>query len=145
MGTIVVGVDSSDGARRALEWAIGEARTHGSKVVAVHTWNVPIAPVGPGVAAVSFDSDDFRAAGQQAFDAAMQGVSAEGVELEQRLVEGSPANGLMDVAREERADLLVVGTRGHGGFTGLLLGSVSSTLAHHSPVPLVIVPPADRK
>jgi nucleotide-binding universal stress UspA family protein len=144
VGSIVVGVDSSDGARRALEWAVAEARHHGSKVVAVHTWNVPIAPVGPGVAAVSFNTDDFKNAGQQAFDAAMQGVSTEGVEVEQRLVEGSPANALMDTAREERADLLVVGTRGHGGFTGMLLGSVSSALAHHSPVPLVIVPPADR-
>ena len=59
-------------------------------------------------------------------------------------MEGGAAGVLVDLARDERADLLVVGSRGHGGFEGLLLGSVSATLAHHTPCPLAIVPPAAR-
>lgn len=61
-----------------------------------------------------------------------------GVEVEQSVLEGTPAQVLVEAA--QGADLLVVGTRGHGGFTGLLLGSVSQQAAHHAPCPVVIVP-----
>jgi nucleotide-binding universal stress UspA family protein len=66
--------------------------------------------------------------------------SGDGVEIERRVLQGSPATVLTVIAREEHPDLLVVGTRGRGGFKGLLLGSVATTLAHHAPCPLALVP-----
>jgi nucleotide-binding universal stress UspA family protein len=62
----------------------------------------------------------------------------EGLDVESRVVEGTPPDALFDAATG--ADLLVVGTRGHGRLSGLLLGSVSQKLAHHAPCPLVLVP-----
>jgi nucleotide-binding universal stress UspA family protein len=64
-------------------------------------------------------------------------VSNGGVPLETRLLEGSPADGL--VAESRDADLVVVGTRGRGGFSSLLLGSVSAEVAHHARCPVVLV------
>lgn len=78
---------------------------------------------------------------EKALDDAVAAVSAEGfgdVNITKRVIHGSPAATLIDEARN--ADLLVVGTRGLGGFKGLLLGSVSHHLANHAPCPLVIVP-----
>jgi nucleotide-binding universal stress UspA family protein len=67
------------------------------------------------------------------------------VQVEQRVLEGGAAGVLVELARDEHADLLVVGSRGLGGFAGLLLGSVSAALAHHTPCPLAIVPPVSRE
>ena len=63
---------------------------------------------------------------------------ARGIDVRGELVEGPPASGLLEAARD--ADLLVVGSRGHGGFASLLLGSVSQQVSHHAPCPVVIVP-----
>jgi nucleotide-binding universal stress UspA family protein len=149
MATIVVGIDDSDHARRALRWALDEARVRDARVIATHAWGVPIVPYGPGVGAVAIDAGEFEQAAHEAVDRMVGDVLSEeatsGVEVERRSVEGGAAGVLIDTARKENADLLVVGTRGHGGFTGLLLGSVSATLAHHTPCPLVIVPPEDRE
>ncbi len=68
------------------------------------------------------------------------GDEAAGIHVTRAVVEGTPAPTLLEAA--EGADLLVVGSRGRGGFTGLLLGSVSQQCALHAPCPLVIVPPS---
>jgi len=62
-----------------------------------------------------------------------------GIEIEPRVVEDHPANTLVDLSAGE--ELLVVGSRGHGGFTGMLLGSVSQSVVHHARCPVVIVRP----
>jgi nucleotide-binding universal stress UspA family protein len=140
---IVVGVDGSDGARAALAFALAEARLRGTSVRAVAAWHVPAAMTGPGFPApdpalVGELEVEARRTLEQALDDA--GDLAAGVEVETSVRPGAPARVLLDEAQD--ADLLVVGSRGLGGFRGLLLGSVGQQCAHHAPCPLVIVPHA---
>ena len=139
---IVVGIDGSTGAERALEWAAQEAvlRHRGLRIVAA--WEVP-AQVYAGAMVPGVAADDFKSSMREAAEAqAEQGLQAHPDLVTELIVrEGSPAAVLLEEARE--ADLLVVGTRGLGGFRGLLLGSVSAQVAHHATCPVVIVPPRD--
>ena len=138
-GTIVVGVDGSHESKRALLWAIDEARLREARVVALRAWMYPALAAG-GLIPATPDLVD-RLAGNEREELADAVAEADtgGVEVEQVVVEGAAAQALVEAAAG--ADLLVVGSRGHGGFTGLLLGSVSQQCAHHAPCPVVIVPP----
>jgi nucleotide-binding universal stress UspA family protein len=139
MGTIVVGVDGSKGAVAALGYALEEARAHGSDLRAVCAWHTPITAYGSGIAPIPVDLLEFERNGQAALDRSLEGVDeVEGVTLTPVLREGQPADVLVEEAKD--AELLVVGSRGLGGFRGLLLGSVSQQVAHHAPCPVVIVP-----
>lgn len=146
MDTIVVGIDGSEQSSRALRWALDHASALNARLVAIQAWSVPVTAYGGAVYVTPVDPDDFERATRTSLEAtvaAIQGGVPEGVEVEWRTAEGTPAAVLLDAARKERAALLVVGSRGHGGFAGLLLGSVSATLTHHARCPLLIVPPAD--
>ena len=136
---IVVGVDGSGQSREALRWALEEARLRGTGVHVVHAWSLPIGGVSPGLGA-SFDAellDGLRRDAEQLVERVLADVADAGVELESSVAEGPAAPALVEAA--DGADLLVVGSRGHGGFAGLLLGSVSQQAAHHAPCPVVIV------
>jgi nucleotide-binding universal stress UspA family protein len=139
--TIVVGTDGSRHADRALAWAIDEAKLRGARIHVVSAWHVPAMVYGgPGVVpttSVPFE-ETFSKAAENAVAAALERVREAGVDADASVVEGQAADALIDAAAQ--ADLLVVGSRGHGGFVGLLLGSVSGQCAHHAPCPLVIVP-----
>jgi nucleotide-binding universal stress UspA family protein len=135
-GVIVVGVDGSDGAADALRWALLRAAALSSRVMAVRAWEPPLVPFG----LVELVVDLGQVAARELAQAVDAVAAPDGVDVERRTVEGTPASVLVHVAHEEHADLLVVGTRGRGGFAGLVLGSTSATLAHHAPCPLVIVP-----
>jgi nucleotide-binding universal stress UspA family protein len=140
--TIVVGVDGSEGSLEALRWAADEARLRGAKLVALHAWSAPYAPAMPGIgepAALPVDRTVVQEAADEALDASLReaGVAAEGIELERAVIEDSAARALLD--RAEDADLLVVGSRGHGRIAGALLGSISQQVAQHAPCPVVIV------
>ena len=138
--TIVVGVDGSDHAARALDWAIGQAKLTGARIHVTSAWHVPAMSYGsPGfVPAVSPPiGESIRDVATEVAGKAAEQVRAAGLEVEATVREGQPADVLIETA--EDADLLVVGSRGHGGFVGLLLGSVSAQCAHHAPCPLVIV------
>jgi nucleotide-binding universal stress UspA family protein len=142
VGTIVVGVDGSEGSLEALRWAADEARLRGAKLVAVHAWSAPYAPAMPGIgepAALPVDRTVVQQAADEALEASLReaGVPREGIELERAVVEDSPAYALLDQAKD--ADLLVVGSRGHGRIAGALLGSISQQVAQHAPCPVVIV------
>ena len=141
-GTIVVGVDGSDPGREALHWAAREARLRGAKLVAVHAWSPapalpddsldPVPTAAPELAPVlERDAKDF-------VEHELEPLRREGIDVESRIVAGEPTDALTDAATA--ADLLVLGTRGHGRLSGLLLGSVSQKLARHAPCPLVLVP-----
>jgi nucleotide-binding universal stress UspA family protein len=154
IGTIVVGVDGSPGGDAALRWALAEARLRGSRLRVVHAYAEPPALLtegGYGVGGVPApsvpvaDVEPLRqAAEEQArglIDQALRRVDGQGdrVEIEVTPAQGPPARTLIESA--QGADLLVVGSRGRGGFLGLLLGSVSQQCAQHPPCPVVILPP----
>ncbi|MGH2780041.1 MAG: universal stress protein [Gaiellaceae bacterium] len=142
MDVIVVGVDHSEGAKAALRFAVGEAKLRQASLRVVHAWQL-------GYVAASFipgsypelggELNDLRDAAEATLEATLREiVPATGeVEIERRVVEGAPSAVLVDESRD--AELLVVGSRGLGGFSGLLLGSVSQQCAHHAVCPVVIV------
>ena len=142
MSVIVVGVDYSAGAKEALRFAREEAELRQAVLRAVHTWQYGyIGATGfeGRIPAVGAGLEQFRDAAAAGLDATLREAipDAGGVEIEQRVVEGTPAAVLVEESRG--ADMLVVGSRGHGGFAQLLLGSVSQQCAHHAECPVVIV------
>ncbi|HSE80230.1 MAG TPA: universal stress protein [Gaiellaceae bacterium] len=149
MAKIVVGADGSQGGLKALEWALEEARLRRASLHVVYAWMLPLLealpepwvvgsrPIGPSEEEVHEHLE--RAAGK-VLDAAVDAArsAGSGVEIVGELVEARAASALIEAARD--ADLLVVGSRGRGGFAGLLLGSVSAQCVHHAPCPVVVVP-----
>jgi nucleotide-binding universal stress UspA family protein len=137
---IVVGVDGSPSSLEALRWAARAARLAGGTVDAVTAWEYPAGVGGfgwsPGAA---FEGSDMASTAENTLNEAVDTVMPqEGDVAIRRLVrEGYPARVLMDVADD--ADLLVLGCRGHGGFAGLLLGSVSAHCVHHAPCPVLVI------
>lgn len=130
---IVVGVDGSEGSAEALAWAVEQAARTGAGLELVTAWHYPVSygfPVLPEV--------DLAASARAGQD---QAVAAAGVALPEgtvhSVVQGHPAQVLRDASKG--AELLVVGTRGHGGFAGLVLGSVSEHVVAHSHCPVVVV------
>ena len=150
---VVVGIDGSPGAHEALAWAVAEARLRKAPLRVVHAWMFGY--VGGSVSGVpfwggSFDSytsqgldvSELHHAAEELVDRAIADLGEEGsgLEIEGRVVQGAPAQALLDETTP--TDLLVVGSRGHGGFADLLLGSVSTQCVHHATCPVVVVHPA---
>jgi nucleotide-binding universal stress UspA family protein len=141
MRKIVVGVDGSDGSKRALRFAVEEARAHGARVVALHSWQPPVLAVDvtpmppPDIAA---EIGNLHENALRLVTAVVEEVVGDdsSVSVEAVAVEGPAASALVDAARD--ADLLVMGSRGLGGFAGLLLGSVSQQCVQHATCPVVI-------
>jgi nucleotide-binding universal stress UspA family protein len=133
---IVAGVDGSESSARALRWAIDDARTRGATVQAVHAWDVPYSLSF----AAAVDWAAFERAARQLLDQAIDTALGDttDVPVDRVLASGSAADVLLGAAKG--ADLVVAGSRGVGGFRGLLLGSVSQQVAHHASCPVVVVP-----
>ena len=140
MQRIVVGVDGSDSAHEALGWALTEARLRGAELEVVHAWQYPTVYTGGASFEPTYDVGDLEVAAKAALDAIMSKVDASGLAapVKETCVSGTAAGVLIHAAKA--ADLLVVGSRGRGGFAGLLLGSVSQQVVHHAPCPVVIIP-----
>jgi nucleotide-binding universal stress UspA family protein len=136
---IVVGVDGSEVARGALHWALGEARLRNAAVDVVYAWHPPYIDSHP-FAVVDLPPGESELSARQLLDSVVEETDTSGAPaVEPLLVYDSAARALLDTAKG--ADLLVVGSRGHGGFAGLLLGSVSHQVVHHAPCPVVVIPP----
>jgi nucleotide-binding universal stress UspA family protein len=135
---IVVAVDGSEGARRAMSWAITEAALHDAALQPVHVWQypptygIPVMPVP--------STDDLRRAAEELLAdelATVVGDRASGPPVEATVLEGPPALRLTEAA--EGAELLVVGARGTGVAAAFGLGSVSQQCVHRSAVPVAII------
>jgi nucleotide-binding universal stress UspA family protein len=139
---IVVGVDGSETSRHALRWAAAEAKSHGSQLHVVHAWEVPTPAVAVGAGRRTAPPEgQHDEASRLVADVVRDELGdAPPGDVRTSIGRGAAAGVLLDAARD--ADLLVVGSRGLGGFRGLLLGSVSTKMAAHAPCPVVIVRPA---
>ncbi|OJX93895.1 nucleotide-binding universal stress UspA family protein [Salana multivorans] len=136
---VAVGVDGSASSEVALEWALQEAARRGWGLDVICSYSLPsftAASLDGGYAAL--DDTAIRASAQAALDEAVAQVSDRGVEVTGRLETGDPAGALIDATSE--AGLVVIGTRGGGGFTDRLLGTVSTAVPAHAHCPVVVVP-----
>jgi nucleotide-binding universal stress UspA family protein len=138
---IVAGVDGSPSSLSALRWAVVQAGLTGASVDAVIAWHYPAAAAGGGygMAAGIAGPADFRESAEKIVADAVSRIpgSPEDVRVHARVAEGNAARVLLDAAGG--AELLVVGSRGHGGFTEALLGSVSQHCVQHAPCPVVVI------
>jgi nucleotide-binding universal stress UspA family protein len=141
---IVVGIDGSHRSRAALEWAIDEANRCSGEIDAVLVYGSGLAWIDVGGDAEAMIVARSAQRAKETLHGALEAttIPPDGApKINPIVVEGEPAHALVDIAKQ--ADLLVVGTRGRGGFAGLLLGSVSQRCAERSPCPVVVVPAPD--
>jgi nucleotide-binding universal stress UspA family protein len=146
---IVVGVDGSDGAARAVVWTARLARTTGAQVVAAHAIEMPIFLDGYPLVAGSIPAEPWDVAWKEWREHEHETLELQwcrplaeaGVRYRAETIEGGP-KALIELAESEDADAIVVGRRGRGGFAELVLGSFSHHLVHHSHRPVIVVPPA---
>jgi nucleotide-binding universal stress UspA family protein len=142
---IVVGVDDSPSSQHALRWAIEEARFRSTTLYVVSAWEFPFAPAADEASGVQSDADllpQVPSLERSALDELAAAVTDAGGDpknsaVTMHVVRGHPVRVLLDAAKN--ADLLVVGSRGRGGFAGLLLGSVSRECARRATCPVVVV------
>jgi nucleotide-binding universal stress UspA family protein len=146
MPGIIVGIDGSAHSRRALEWAAREAAI---RRVPLTVLTVQQAVTGFWGGAVAYPGDQALAeqvlkAAQEETDEVLERLGDESSRprVTVQAVNGIPAETLLGAAAD--ADMIVVGSRGAGGFKRLLMGSVSSQITHHAHCPVVVIPPADR-
>ena len=134
-GRIIVGVDGSASSEAALRWAVQQARLTGRPLDAVMAWDFPLAY---GIAPGSYE-DDFHGDAVEVLDKCLQNVVGpeDAGRVTPLVLRGNPARVLLDAS--DGADLLVVGCRGHGGFAGMLLGSVSQHVVTHANCPVVVL------
>jgi nucleotide-binding universal stress UspA family protein len=147
MGVIVVGLDGSKSSRAALDWALAEARLRGSSIRAVHAWSIPAigsseAPwtlVGTGDYA-DLDPVELKQAAGDALERELgeaHGGAPGDVVIERELIDAPAADGILDSSKD--AELIVIGTRGHGTLASLVLGSVSHAVIQRATCPVVVV------
>jgi nucleotide-binding universal stress UspA family protein len=137
--TIVVGVDGSPSSRKALTWAAAEAASHGASLTVINVWEHTLLPPAGSVSVSEHYVPD---PSQRTADDLVQVIKEElgadpPVLVQPEVKQGRPARILIE--ESAGADLLVVGHRGHGGFAGLVLGSVSQHVAAYAKCPVTVV------
>jgi len=136
MGRILVGVDGSRAAEAAVQWALDRVRP-GDTVVLCHAWSLPVTM---GFEGPIFSLSEIEAGAKELVEEMAEGirVDKDDITIETEVVYGHPGSTLIE--QSAGCDFLVVGSRGYGGFKGLLLGSVSTYVVHHATCPVVVVP-----
>jgi nucleotide-binding universal stress UspA family protein len=142
-GPLIVGVDGSPSSAAAVSFAAAEAVRRGASLVLAHAWTLPMAVSLAGMVPMAYDVDEFRRAARADLDRAVADARRGHPRLpvDPRLIEGPAPAMLIDLSRQ--AQLVVTGTRGRGGFTGLLLGSVSQAVLNQADCPVVVVRATD--
>jgi nucleotide-binding universal stress UspA family protein len=138
---IVVGLDGSEHSQRAAEWAASLATSIDAEVVGVHALGLLHRTPGGELVPSDTHRDEIRDQLETSWCAPFRAAS---VAYRAELREGNPVTTMLELADDVDADLLVVGSRGVGGFPGLLLGSTSTQVAQHARRPVVIVPEPKR-
>lgn len=141
MPRIVVGIDGSEQAQRALLAAIEEARLRDATLTVIHVAPFPFDLSAP-ILAPQPTGAELRSRAVDLIDEALGLVDAGDLDVERIALIGHAASELCEAARD--ADLLVIGSRGLGGFRGLLVGSVTQQVVAHAPCPILVVVPQDR-
>ena len=137
---IVAGVDGSPSSKVGLRWALRQSRLTGATVDAVIAWQTPVVPMAYTVGPVLVEEEgDFEEAAAKTLESAINDVAepTDSPRVRAQVVRGNPALVLLDAAAG--ADLLVVGSRGHGVLASALLGSVSQHCVHHAHCPVLVV------
>ena len=137
--TWLVGVDGSDNARHAAEWAIAQARGRDVRIVILATWTIPLVTNGmlPGTLALP-DWSELEHELQRSTEQMAVELTTSDIEVQARIAQGPAGHALVDASRQ--AQLLIVGARGLGRVKGLVLGSVSQHCVAHAVVPTVVIP-----
>ena len=137
--TIVVGVDGSPGSRKALTWAAAEAADHGADLVVLNVWeHTLLPPAGSVSVSERYVPERSQTTAEDLAQVIKEELGEEpSVRVQAQVKQGRPAKVLIDESTD--ADLLVVGTRGHGGFAGLVLGSVSQHVAAYAKCSVAVV------
>ena len=144
MSGIIVGVDGSGHSRRALEWAMQEAAVRRVPLTVITVHEISVGYWGSGV---SYPEDHAaaehpRRAVQLEVEKVLDSLGESRPSVTVQALSGTPAHELLTAAKD--ADMIVVGSRGTGGFTRLLMGSVSTQVSHHAHCPVVVIPPEHR-
>ena len=138
----MVGVDGSEGSKAALDWAVDEAVRRNAHLEVLSAWTVPALVSLVEVGTTIKDGSWFEKVATDAMEPMIAAIPAEAAAaidgIESLVVSGDSAANL--ISQAVGADLLVVGTRGRGGFKGMVLGSVSLQCVLHAPCPVVVVP-----
>jgi nucleotide-binding universal stress UspA family protein len=139
---ILVGLDGSDYSLRALDFAIDLAKKYQSQLVLVHVVMRQIYAINPpeaGILAGTAIVRELETEGKTILTQGEEKVKAQGLPVEARLRQGVPAEELLRAAADEKADLMVLGSRGLSQVRAFLLGSVSDKVSHHAKCPTLIV------
>jgi nucleotide-binding universal stress UspA family protein len=137
--TVLVGVDGSPSSRKALTWAAAEAALHGAELIVLNVWEHTLPPPAGSVSVSErYVPDPSQRTAEDLLQEIKEVLGEDpSLVVQPRVKQGNPAKVLIEQSAD--AQLLVVGTRGHGGFRGLVLGSVSQHVAAYAKCPVTVV------
>lgn len=139
---VLVGIDGSPFADKALRFAVDIAKTYRSKLIIVHVVLrrfYAVAPSEAGILATTVFVKEMETEGKEIINKAEAYVKEQGVDYDCRLLQGVPAEEIVKLSQDEKADLVVLGSRGLSEVRAFLLGSVSDKVSHHTKCPTLIV------
>jgi nucleotide-binding universal stress UspA family protein len=132
---IIVGIDGSAHSLNAYRWALDESRRREAELTAVFAWETPLIGI-PG----AFDREELEQSAQKFLNEQLdaQPMETGGITVHRVVAQGDPSASLIEACKQSDAEMLVLGSRGRGGFAGLLLGSVGQECAANAPCPVLI-------